>query len=68
MRFAVVVLFVLSVSQAQTFDPKMPDTVPKIAGPVTVQATLRYIDIQTGEGAAALPGQTYSVHYTGLAA
>jgi len=65
MRFAAIALFAVSVSQAQTFDPKMPDTVPKIAGPVTVQATLRYIDIQTGEGAPAVPGQTYSVHYTG---
>jgi hypothetical protein len=50
---------------AQTFDPKMPDSVPKIAGKVTDQATLRYIDIQAGEGVAAAPGQQYAVHYTG---
>lgn len=65
MRFVIVALAAASLASAQNFDPKMPDSVPKVAGTVTDQATLRYIDIQTGEGAAAAPGQQYSVHYTG---
>lgn len=66
MRFAIVALLAAgSLASAQTFDPKMPDSVPKVAGKVTDQATLRYIDIQPGDGAAAAPGQQYTVHYTG---
>jgi uncharacterized damage-inducible protein DinB len=66
MRFVTVALFAAaSLASAQSFDPKMPDSVPKVAGKVTDQATLRYIDIQPGDGAAAAPGQQYTVHYTG---
>jgi uncharacterized damage-inducible protein DinB len=66
MRFATVALLAAgSLASAQTFDPKMPDSVPKVTGKVTDQATLRYIDTQTGDGAAAVPGQQYTVHYTG---
>ncbi len=71
MRFVTLALYIsASLASAQTFDPqnfdtKMPDSVPKAAGKVTEQATLRYIDIQVGEGAAAAPGQQYAVHYTG---
>lgn len=54
-----------SLALGQTFDPKMPASVPAVAGQVTEQATLRYIDIQKGAGAPALPGQQYTVHYTG---
>ena len=55
----------VSLANGQTFDPKMPAPVPAVAGMVTEQATLRYIDIQKGTGAPALPGQQYAVHYTG---
>jgi uncharacterized damage-inducible protein DinB len=66
MRFVTIALLAsASISTAQTFDPKMPDTVPQIAGKVTEQATLRYIDIQPGDGDTAVPGQQYTVHYTG---
>ncbi len=50
---------------AQTFDPKMPAAVPPVSGKVVESATLRYIDIKTGDGAAAKAGQQYSVNYTG---
>jgi uncharacterized damage-inducible protein DinB len=50
---------------AQSFDPKMPAAVPPVAGSVVETAPLRYIEIQPGTGAAAQPGQEYTVHYTG---
>src|SRR5205809_66128 len=50
---------------AQTFDPKMPPSVPPVAGTVELRAPLRFIEIQAGTGAAAAPGQEYTVHYTG---
>lgn len=50
---------------AQTFSPELPGTIPPVAGTVTERATLRSIDVKTGEGAAAKPGQEYVVHYTG---
>lgn len=50
---------------AQTFDPTMPDTVPAVSGHVTEAATLRYIDVQAGDGALATPGKEFTVHYTG---
>jgi uncharacterized damage-inducible protein DinB len=66
MRFVTVALLAAaSLASAQTFDPKLPGSVPAVAGKVTDQATLRYIDIQTGDGAVATPGQQYTVHYTG---
>ena len=66
MRFVTVALLAsAALASAQGFDPKMPDSVPKVAGKVTDQATLRYIDIQPGDGAVAAPGQQYLVHYTG---
>jgi uncharacterized damage-inducible protein DinB len=58
--------FFLAVAlHAQTFDPKLPAAVPAVTGTVTEQATLRYIDVQAGSGAAAKPGQQYTVHYSG---
>ena len=66
MRFVTFALLTAaSLAFGQSFDPKMPDSVPKVEGKVTDQATLRYIDIQAGDGAAAAPGQQYSVQYTG---
>jgi hypothetical protein len=50
---------------AQGFNPSMPANVPPVSGPVVEAASLRYIDIQPGTGAPALPGQRYTVHYTG---
>jgi uncharacterized damage-inducible protein DinB len=65
MRLAVTLgLFTASLS-AQNFDPKMPVAVPAAAGTVVEAAPLRYIDVQVGTGAAAKPGQEYTVHYTG---
>jgi uncharacterized damage-inducible protein DinB len=65
MRLAVTLgLFAASLS-AQNFDPKMPVAVPAAAGTVVESAPLRYIDVQVGTGAAAKPGQEYTVHYTG---
>src|SRR6185312_13197966 len=65
MRFvAVVALLGLSLD-AQSFDPKMPDTVPSVSGKVTDAVTLRYIDVQIGDGPPAASGQQYTVHYTG---
>ena len=50
---------------AQTFDPTMPASVPAAAGTVVEAYGLRYIEIKTGDGAAAAPNQEYTVHYTG---
>lgn len=50
---------------AQSWDPKMPDSVPAISGKVVEAATFRYIDVKTGDGAAAQPGEQYTVDYTG---
>ena len=66
MRFVTLAVLVsASIACAQTFDPRMPDGVPQVSGKLTDQATLRYIDIRTGDGAPAVPGQQYTVHYTG---
>jgi peptidylprolyl isomerase len=50
---------------AQTFDPTMPASVPAATGTVMEAYGLRYIEIKTGDGAAAAPNQEYTVHYTG---
>jgi uncharacterized damage-inducible protein DinB len=50
---------------AQTFDPKMPASVPAAAGKVADAAALRYIDTKEGDGAVAAPGKQFTVHYTG---
>jgi peptidylprolyl isomerase len=62
--FALAAGFVLA-AHAQKFDPKLPSPVPAVAGAVVEQAILRYIDVTPGTGAAAAPGQQYTVHYTG---
>jgi uncharacterized damage-inducible protein DinB len=70
MRFAIALALavlppgVLSLA-AQGFDARMPDGVPTVTGKVMEGATLRYIDVQIGEGASAAAGQQYTVHYTG---
>jgi peptidylprolyl isomerase len=50
---------------AQTFDSAMPASVPAVSGKVVESFGLRYIDVKTGDGAPAAPGQEYTVHYTG---
>src|SRR5258706_1642796 len=67
MRYALALMLAAGLEPgiAQTFDPKLPASVPEVTGKVTEQATLRYIDIQTGSGADAKPGQQYVAHYTG---
>ena len=64
MRFAAIAIFAC-VSSAQSFDPRMPPSVPAVSGPVTEAATFRYIDTKVGTGPVAAPGQEYTVHYTG---
>jgi uncharacterized damage-inducible protein DinB len=50
---------------AQTWNPKMPDSVPAVSGTVVEAATFRYLDVKTGDGAPAKPGEKYTVDYTG---
>lgn len=50
---------------AQTFEPKMPESVPAVSGKVAEAATLRYIDVKQGDGTPAAPGKEFTVHYTG---
>jgi hypothetical protein len=50
---------------AQSFDPRLPASVPAVAGSVVETAPLRYIEIKEGTGAPAKPAQEYTVHYTG---
>src|SRR5215471_7380883 len=38
---------------------------PEVPGTPQDVATLRWIEVKTGEGAAAQPGQEYTLHYTG---
>ncbi len=63
MRFAL--LLAAASLSAQTFDPKMPDSVPAVSGKVTDAATLRYIEVKAGDGEPAAPGKEFTVHYTG---
>jgi uncharacterized damage-inducible protein DinB len=50
---------------AQSFDTRMPDTVPVVEGSVKSPYMLRWIDVKVGEGDLAAPGKEYTVHYTG---
>ena len=52
MRLAISALLLAAALSGQTFDPKLPDTVPAVTGAVKEQAVLRYIDIREGSGAA----------------
>jgi peptidylprolyl isomerase len=38
---------------------------PRVEGKVRTQFAMRYIDLQSGTGAAAEPGKCHYVHYTG---
>jgi|HubBroStandDraft_1064217.scaffolds.fasta_scaffold83211_2 peptidylprolyl isomerase len=65
MRLATALALAALPLAAQTFDTRMPDSVPVVAGKVMEGATLRYIDVQVGDGAPAAAAQQYTVHYTG---
>jgi peptidylprolyl isomerase len=45
--------------------PPLPPGIPPATGKVESAFALRYIDITSGDGAEAQPGQFYTVHYTG---
>jgi peptidylprolyl isomerase len=45
--------------------PVLPAGIPPATGKVESALALRYIDIKSGDGAEAQPGQFYTVHYTG---
>lgn len=47
------------------FNPEVPAAIPAVKGDVKDAATLRYIDVEAGQGKPAGPGQRYTVHYTG---
>jgi len=47
------------------FQAPQPTQVPAVNGPVVESFALRRVEIETGTGAAAGPGQRYRVHYTG---
>jgi FKBP-type peptidyl-prolyl cis-trans isomerase len=65
MRFATALTWAALPLFAQSFDTRMPDTVPAVTGKVMEGATLRFIDVQVGDGAPAAAGQQYTVQYTG---
>lgn len=65
MRLAIPVILLAAGLNGQTFDPKLPDTVPAVPGTVKEQAVLRYIDIREGSGPQSRAGQQLTVHYTG---
>jgi len=45
--------------------PVLPKNIPPVKAPVKVEFALRYQDITVGTGDLAIPGQMYSVNYTG---
>jgi peptidylprolyl isomerase len=44
---------------------QLPKNIPPVAAPLKVQYVMRYQEIKLGTGALAVPGELYSVHYTG---
>jgi uncharacterized damage-inducible protein DinB len=65
MRSVIPALLLAAGVHGQTFDPKLPDTVPAVTGTVKEQAVLRYVDIREGSGAPGKAGQQFAVRYTG---
>lgn len=63
--FKVFCLLIPACLFAQSFDTKMPETVPSVDGPLKSPYMLRWIEVKTGEGDLAAPGKEYTVHYTG---
>jgi uncharacterized damage-inducible protein DinB len=58
-------LLLIQALSGQSFDPKMPASVPPVNGAAVENLNMHYIDIVPGSGAAAAPGKQYTVHYTG---
>ena len=50
---------------AQVFSPDLAPGVPPVKGEVVERVVYRTIEVRTGDGAEAKPGQEYTVHYTG---
>lgn len=46
-------------------EPPLPKNIPPVKGPVKLAFALRYQDITVGTGDEAMPGQIYTVNYTG---
>ena len=44
---------------------RLPAAIPAVDGPVRAQYVMRYVEVASGSGAPAEPGQVYAVHYTG---
>src|SRR5579871_6575123 len=65
MRIPIALLLLAPTLGAQAFDATMPAAVPAVSGKVVESFGLRYIDVKAGDGDPALPGQEYTVHYTG---
>jgi len=65
MRLTTCVLLTALVAGAQTFDPKMPDSVPAAPGTVVNGPGIHWIDVKIGDGAPATAGAQYTLHYTG---
>jgi uncharacterized damage-inducible protein DinB len=57
-------MLIVTLLLAQQFSPNVPGA-PAVEGPVTERAVLRSVDVKIGTGLPALPGQEYTVHYTG---
>ena len=57
-------LLTLALLLAQDFSLNPPGA-PPVAGALTERAILRSVEIRPGTGDPALPGQEYTVHYTG---
>ncbi len=65
MRYTTLLLLAALSAGAQTFDPKMPDPVPAVAGEVVTGPGIHWIDVKVGDGDPATPGAQYTLHYTG---
>jgi peptidylprolyl isomerase len=46
-------------------DMKLPANIPAAPGKLQTLYSMRYVEVTVGTGAPALPGQIYTVHYTG---
>jgi peptidylprolyl isomerase len=59
-------LLLLSLAaSAQTFNSKMPDSLPPAIGDVVAGPGIHWIDTKIGDGAPATAGAHYTLHYTG---
>jgi peptidylprolyl isomerase len=56
---------VQTTTRPKATEPALPKNIPAVVAPIKVQFALRYQEIKLGTGALAVPGQVYTVHYTG---